>query len=327
MTKLERLIVNSPPVSFLARKSKKIILPGFEGLPLYDVIVFFLHQVRKVGFNERAAAISFNLLMAIPPLMIFLFTLVPYMPIAKEFNRELLLLVKDITPNQNTYRLAEEFIRDFTRPRGGLLSFGFLLIILFSSNAMIGIMRSFDRSLHTVHKERRNFFKFRWTAIRLTSLLIVVLIACILLLIFQGNFLKWLFRIWNITDPNTKALINSIRWLLIVALFFLSIGLIYRYAPAIKKKWKIISPGTILATFLIVLVLSIFSFWIRNFGNMNRIYGSIGTVLILMSLIFISSLVLLIGFELNVSINTLKMLAEQRGVREMDNDQHNVKFH
>jgi membrane protein len=140
-----------------------------------------------------------------------------------------------------------------------------------------------------------------------------------------GQFSKNGFCIWNITDPNNKALVNSIRWLLIVALFFLSIGLIYRYAPAIKKKWKIISPGTILATFLIVLVLSLFSFWIRNFGNMNRIYGSIGTVLILMSLIFISSLVLLIGFELNVSINTLKMLAQQR--EKMVNDQHNVKFH
>ena len=100
-------------MAFIIQKSKKIILPGFNGLPLYDVVKFFINQVNRVGLNDRAAAISFNLIMAIPAACIFIFTLVPYLPIAKEFNTELLRLTKDLTPNQNTYGFVKAFLDDF----------------------------------------------------------------------------------------------------------------------------------------------------------------------------------------------------------------------
>ena len=122
MTKFERLIIAFPPIAFLIKKSKTIVVPGFQGLPLYDVVIFFFQQINKVGLNERAAAISFSFIMAIPATCIFIFTLVPYLPIAKQFNVELLKLTKELTPNQNTYLFVRDFLDDFfgsraARPR------------------------------------------------------------------------------------------------------------------------------------------------------------------------------------------------------------------
>jgi membrane protein len=99
-------------------------------------------------------------------------------------------------------------------------------------------------------------------------------------------------------------------------LVFISIALIYRYAPAVEKKWKFFSPGALLATILIISFTILFSFWVNNIATYNKVYGSIGSILILMLLIFVNSLVLLIGFELNVSINSLKSIAVKRKLSE-----------
>ncbi|ULQ57897.1 YihY/virulence factor BrkB family protein [Flavihumibacter rivuli] len=315
MTKIERIILTSTPVKFLVDKSKKIILPGFEGLPLYDVIVFFLQQVRKVGLNERAAAISFNILMAIPAATIFLCTLIPYMPFSKGITEELLKLTQDITPNRNTYLLVKDFLEDFLqKPRSGLLSFGFLVAVFYASNAMMGIMRTFNKSL--MYSTSMNFIQSRWNAIKITSILILLILLAIILLLAQGTVLSWLLDRFDINTPFIRWVVNNLRWFFVVALIYYSIAIIYKYAPSIHERWQLSSPGTILATFLIILTILVFSFWVNKFNNFNKIYGSIGTILVLMVLIDFSSLVLLIGYELNVSIHSLKMMAAERQRKE-----------
>lgn len=316
MTKLERIIITWQPVNFIITRSKHLILPGFQGLPLYDVVLFLLRQIKKEGLNIRAAAISFNLLMAIPPFLIFLFTLVPYLPGQQDFVRELLRLIRDLTPNRETYIWVKDFIVDFTKPRSGLLSIGFITAGFFASNAMLGIMNSFNRSLHVMYRQKRNFLQSRGTALKLTFFIATIFMASILLLISQGSILRNVLRWMDIESDTIRWWISSLRWIVILALIYYAIGLIYRYAPAIQRKWNINSPGTILATFLIVLLTILFSYWVNNFGTYNKVYGSIGTVIILMSSFFFNSLILLIGFELNVSINHLKMEAEIRQGKE-----------
>ena len=316
MTKLERIIITWRPVDFIITRSKHLILPGFQGLPLYDVVLFLLRQIKKEGLNIRAAAISFNLLMAIPPFLIFLFTLVPYLPGQQDFVRELLRLIRDLTPNRETYIWVKDFIVDFTKPRSGLLSIGFITAGFFASNAMLGIMNSFNRSLHVMYRQKRNFLQSRGTALKLTFFIATIFMASILLLITQGSILRNVLRWMDIESDTIRWWISSLRWIVILALIYYAIGLIYRYAPAIQRKWNINSPGTILATFLIVLLTILFSYWVNNFGTYNKVYGSIGTVIILMSSFFFNSLILLIGFELNVSINHLKMEAEIRQGKE-----------
>lgn len=317
MTRLEKIIVDSAPYHVVVKKMKSLVLPGFEGLPLYDVVRFFFAQIRRVGINERAASISFNLLMAFPPLMIFFFTLIPYFPIPKSFNEELLGVARDLSPNENTFLYIKEIVDEISQPKEGLLSFGFLLVAFFSSNAMIGIMRSFDRSLYSLYKrEATNFLRVRWQALKLTGIMFLLVIASVLLLITQGAILRRLLDWLEIKDAAIPWLIITLRWIVIGALFYYSVGLIYKYAPSVKKRWSVHSPGTVLATALIILFTWAFSFWVNNFGSYSKIYGSIGTVLIMMTLIFVNALVLLIGFELNVSINHLKHDAEFRKVRE-----------
>src|SRR5829696_8479088 len=124
MNRIESVIVNSSVAKYVRNKSKHIILPGFEGVPLYDVVMFFAAQMNKVGLNDRAAAVSFNFLMAIPAGTIFLCTLIPYMPISREITIELLDLTKLFAPNESTYGLVANFLNDFLNtPRSGLLSF------------------------------------------------------------------------------------------------------------------------------------------------------------------------------------------------------------
>ncbi len=311
MTKLETFIVNTRIARFVAAQSKKIILPGFDGVPLYDVVIFFVKQINKVGINDRAAAITYNFLMAIPAFTIFLCTLIPYLPISTEITIELLDLTKMITPNEETYGVVATFLNDFLNtPRSGLLSFGFLLAVFYSSNAVMALMRSFNSSLYQCRE--RGFFKERWTAVKLTTVLILIIISTVSLLVTQGEMFRWLMATMEITNPFLRQLIHSVRWIIIVLLILYMVGYLYKYAPAITKRWKLTSPGAIFATMLVVLSTFVFSWWVAKFGGFNKVYGSIGTIMILMFLTYVNSLILLVGYELNVCIHSLKALAEER---------------
>src|SRR5689334_3198605 len=116
MIKLQRIILNSPPVSFVIRKSKKMILPGFEGIPLYDVGKFFLQQTQQIGLNDRAASISFNFLLAVPPLCIFIFTLLANLPWSQKLYIEANDLIRQISPDDSTYAILKSIMDDFFKP-------------------------------------------------------------------------------------------------------------------------------------------------------------------------------------------------------------------
>jgi membrane protein len=316
MTTLDKYIKTSVPYRYFSLRSKSIYLPGLQGLPLYEVVVFFKSQVQKVGLIERARSIAFSFLMAIPAATIFLCTLIPYLPVSKKLAGQLLVLTKEITPNQNTSQMVANFINDFlTKPRGGLLSFGLVVALYYASNAMISLMRSFNRSLHSF--TRRNYFENRLVAIQLTLVMILLLIGTIVILVTQNELLKYVFRAFHVQRSSARSIVKTLRWVVIIPLFYFTIAFIYKHAPAIKKKWRLISPGTTLATFLMILLTFLFSFWVNKFGNYNKVYGSIGTILILMIVVYCNALILLIGFELNVSIHYLKEKAPGRAQKRV----------
>lgn len=305
--RITKSISHSAPANFLVNKSKVIILPGFHGIPLFDVINFFFKQVKKVGMKERASAIAFNFVMAIPPAIIFFFTLIPYLPISKQFISALDSLIIDIIPGQQYSSPLLKFLHDFiSKPRTGLLSIGFILSLYFSSNAVLGIMRSFDKNYEGFRK--RKIVEKRSVALKLTLILFVLVFISVLFFAARGQVLQFI----GIKNHGLRVLINNIRWVIIVLLFFYSISYIYRHAPAVHKKWNFINTGSIVATFLMIVFTFGFSYWVNHFGRYNQLYGSISTILIVMLLIYFNSLVLLIGFELNVSITSLKRIADER---------------
>jgi membrane protein len=281
-----------------------MVIPGFKGMPVYDVVVFFFRQINKVGLNERASAITFNLIMALPAAMLFLFSLIPYFPASFKVEAQVLKMFKDITPNSQTYAFIKNLINDLLVKHVGVFSFGFLLLIFYASNAMMGIIRTFDRSI----QEQKGFFMHRrWRAIRLTAILIVLIIASSLILIGQEQLASLVRSLFQLKRKTTLPYWNGVRWSIIIGLLFTGISLIYTYEPSVKKRWAFVSAGSLLATTLTLLTTLVFSYWVDMFAssNYNKVYGSIGTVLIIMLLMYINSLILLIGFELNVSLTYL----------------------
>jgi membrane protein len=259
--------------------------------------------------------------MAIPPAIIFLFTLIPLLPISAEFEQSLYILIRDVIPGEKNNAALINFLHDFiNNPRNELLSLGFLLSLFFSSNAVMGIMRSFDKNY--IGFRKRKPFHRRLVALGLTLILFGIVIAATLLLVMHGALLKKL----GIGTPWFRELIHNARWIFIILLFFYSISYIYRHAPAVHKKWPHLTPGSILATFLMLVFTVGFTWWVNQFGNYNEIYGSIGTILMLMLLIFFNSLVLLIGFELNVSITSLKKIADERNNTPIEGNEKSVEI-
>lgn len=292
--------------SKLARKqihdgNKKLILTNLSGYSFSTVFKAFLRQLKKTSLTERAAGISFNIVMAIPPTLIFIFTLIPYLPISKQFINQMFALIRDVVPGEKNNAAIITFLRDFlNKPRNGLLSFGLLLAILFSSNAMMGVLRSFDKNYPGFSK--RKMLNKRKVALQLTLICFFLVFLCILLLVAQSVVLKWL----GVKGVGVRSIIENVRWILIILLTFYIVSHIYRHGPAVARKWPLVTPGSLFATTLMILATALVTYYVNHFSNYNKLYGSIGAIFVLMSLIYANSLALLMGFELNVTLTQLQ---------------------
>jgi membrane protein len=208
-------------------------------------------------------------------------------------------------PGNENNTVIIQFLEDFlNQPRNGLLSLGLLLALFFSSNAMMGILRSFDKDYEGFEKRKR--FKKRQTALLLTIVSFFLFFIFLFLMIAQGAVLHWI----GIRSYALRVIIVNTRWVIILLLIFYIISLIYRHGPPVSKKWGLITPGSVFSTTLMLLATFLFSYYVENFNSYNKLYGSISAIFILMTLIFVNALVVLMGFELNVAISNLKRKKE-----------------
>jgi membrane protein len=301
--KILRLIVYSPPVQKLSEASKKLVLPGFDGMPLYDVADFFFTGIQKGSVRSRASSVSYSFFLALFPGIIFLFTLIPYIPV-DNFQTQLLLLMKDVLPS-NAYLAARETIVDIiSHQHGELLSIGFLLVLYFSTNGITALIDGFNRSYHV--RETRKGFGLRLVAFSLTAILSLLVVIAILLIIFSETALDSLVTHHILKNKMQIVLLYAGKWFIIIMLFLSAISAMYYFGPALKKKWRFISPGSMLAAFLCILTAVAFGWFVNKFGNYNKVYGSIGTLIVIMLWIYYNSLILIIGFELNASIDNAR---------------------
>jgi membrane protein len=281
-------------------KAKKITLPGFDKMPLYDVMVFFWRSIVDGALSTRASAIAFSFFVGLFPAIIFLFTLIPYIPI-ENFQNQLFLLIKDMVP-ANAFMAIEETVQDILhRQRGGLLSLGFFMALIFSTNGFASMMTAFDASLHSF--ERRTWMGQRLIALLLLAIMSVLLTLAIALITYGQHFINYLANNGYLKDHFIIILLTLGKWIVILVLFFMANSFLYYLAPAKKTKWRFISAGSTLSTALSVATFVGFTYYINNFGQYNKLYGSIGTLLVIMLLMYLLSMILLIGFELNASIN------------------------
>lgn len=271
-----------------------------RNISLYDIIVVFIEKVRKDEIFERAYSVAFNFTLAIFPAIIFLFTLIPYFTFIPELEIKIRTFLQDVMPH-SLYIAASSTIDDIlSRPRGGLLSFGFILALYLSTNGMDSLMQAFNKCYRTV--ERRGFLKTRLIATGLTFTLALVLILAIALLIVGQLFIH-LVENYYFVENYAVALIILLRFVIVFVIFLTGISCIYYLAPAVHDRWRFFSYGSIIATFLSMGISYLFSYYINNFATYNKLYGSIGALIAIMIWLFLVSVVLLIGFEVNASID------------------------
>lgn len=288
---------------------KKLVLPGFDRVPFYDVISFFFRGFKKGALVTRASSIAFNLMLALLPTTFFVFTLIPFIPI-QNLQSELIYLFENIVP-ENAYHLIESTIIDvITRKSGFVLIVMFLASAVMSSNGIHALIHAFVVSDH-------QFETRSWVAQRRVSfslLLIIVFLIAIsgIVLIFGNNFIQILVEREIIKSDWVKYLVITLKWLIIIAILFLTISSLYYLAPSRKAKFRFFSAGATLATILFIITSLGFSAYVNNFNNYNKLYGSMGTILVILLWLYLNSISLLIGFELNASIKTANI--KQRSI-------------
>ncbi len=317
---IQQRIESHPWVVKPIQWAKNHSLPGFFSVPIYDVLVFVYNETRRVALFTRANAIAFSFFLSLFPALLSLFTLIPflldiatnYVPELENFNSILYEEIKRVMPGQ-AGDVVFSFVQDITnQPRVGLLSFGFLLSIYFSSNGMLAMMQSFEKS-YSMTFRRRSGLKKRLVAIVLVGILGVLLFASVIFIILGNIILDWLSALINWSVLETLA-VDLLRWLAILALYYVAIGILYRYGAATYRRFSMFSPGVTLASGLSILTSVAFSVYVDEFNRYDtyaKFYGSIATVIIVMLWMQLNALILLIGFELNASIAINRDLKQQ----------------
>lgn len=277
---------------------QRVPIPGTQ-ISLYHVLRVLWKKIITFDIDQRAAAVSFSLMLAVFPGIIFVFTLIPYLPI-DNLDQKILEFLINILP-RGIYGAVAHTIADIvSRRRVDILSFGFFFTIFAATNGMMALMRAFNMALKK--RDKRTYIKARGLGFLLTALLIFTLIFAIAILIVGQIFLEYLLNKNVIGEDINLLIIQVLRYFSVFIIFFLGISCIYYFAPAIKKKLAFFNVGAVIASILCILVTNLFSFYLINFNSYNKLYGSIGTFIGVMVWIYLISLILIFGFEVNISV-------------------------
>ena len=297
---IENKLNKIPVLRQLVAFGKTIKLKSFEGLSLYDIIELYGIGIFKGAFSYRASAVAFSFFMALFPFALFILNLIPFIPL-ENFQQDFLQFVEEGVP-PNTYDAIALIISDImNHSHQGLLSSGFILSILLMTNGVNAVLGGFEMSAHIT--VTRGFFKQYFIALALSlalSLLLIVTVAAIVIAEIM---------IQKINIQGYVADVSVIEWsrfFFIILMILITTSILYKFGTKETSKISFISYGAVFTTILIIISSYIFGVYVEKFARYNELYGSIGTLLVLMFYIWINCMVLLLGFELNATIYKLK---------------------
>jgi membrane protein len=306
--RLKKKVLSVPLARTVRTVTKQIKLKRYGNLSLYRFLNIFFFNIQDDEIMDRANGVSYNLILAIFPAIIFLFTLIPYITVYyPEINRESIMQFMGEMMPPSMYDVASSTVLDIiSNQRGGLLTFGFVFALFLATNGMLALMRAFNACYKTVDK--RNVWRMRLTATGLTILLSFVLFLAIVLLVVGQIVINYVtthlqdFSNLNLSD-FTIYLLLFLRFAVIFIVFFFAISFIYYFGPAVHYNWRFFSIGSWLATLGCLGISYGFSYYVTNFGSYNKVYGSIGALIALMIWIQLLTVVLLFGYEINASLH------------------------
>jgi membrane protein len=292
-------VLNADGKHKLKEKVNNLVLPGFEGIPIREVFEFVIRGFRKGVLVTRASSIAFNLLMAVLPATVFLFTLIPFIPIPN-FQQELIKMFENIFP-ANAYHLMENTIIDIiTNKSGGLLFFMFFATVIFSTNGIHAILNAFVVTSHSF--KPRTWINQRKVSVLLLLIGIFMIAAAGMLIIFGKTAVNRLVELDILERRLVISILVFLKWIVVVILLFIAISFLYYFAPAKRHDFRFITAGSTMATILFIITSLGFSAYVNSFGQYNKLYGWIGSLMVILVWLYLNSIAILIGFELNLSI-------------------------
>lgn len=295
--KLERI----PVLKYIVRFGKSIKLPYSEGLTLYHLSELYITGIVKGDLSYRAGAIAFSFFMSLFPFALFILNLIPHIPM-EGFKEDFMMFVEDNVP-PNTFAAIKGILDDILHnSQGSLLSIGILLAILLMSNGMNAILSGFQSSMHITIK--RSFFRQYALAIGLSLVFAVLLIITVAVIVTLEVIINSLTSSGLLTDD--VYLLKSGRYIMLIAMVLTITSMLFKFAAAETRSSAFFSYGSIFSTVLFGLTSYGFGIYVVRFAKYNQLYGSIGTLLVLMLYIWINCFILLLGFELNALIHKLK---------------------
>ncbi|MEX0966814.1 MAG: YihY/virulence factor BrkB family protein [Bacteroidia bacterium] len=272
--------------------SKNTVLPGFAGISIYYFVRFFRIRLGNESLNMRASSIAFNFFLAIVPGLIFLFTLLPYVPI-DNMSGELLIFLSEFLPESAYETIRDTLVDILKTQRVGLLSFVIILALYYSQNGFHSLLEAFDKN------DPRPFWKKRLLALGFSFILPFLLILGIAILTGTEALVKYLLLEDYMMDYAFSFLLLVLKWMVFFAIILTGTTLLYYYGTPRMKRWKIFMPGAFFASVIIMLCSVGFGLYVDNFSQYNKLFGSLGALIVVMVLLYINAAVLVIGYEIN----------------------------
>ena len=303
---IEQKIEKIPVLRWVLRFLKSIKLPGLEGLSLYDLFEMYVLGIIHGALTIRASAVAFSFFMAIFPFLLFIIILIPYIPFEGFQSDFLNFLEASLPPNTSDF-FNQNIFENINKNRGGgLISSVFLISMFLMSNGVNAVFSSFENSYH--QQLNRNFINQYLYAFGVSIILVVILIITIIGIGFSEIYLIHpLYDSLNIEDASTELFwIDNSKFLFFVLMIYLIVAVLYFFGTKEGKQSRFFSVGALFTTLLVLLNSYVFGFYIENFSNYNQLYGSIGALLILLFYLWLNAIILLLGFELNTSLQRLK---------------------
>lgn len=313
-TKILRLEVR---LLWQARKLKKIHF-GDPDKNIYDVGRIFLIQLQKDDIIERAGSMAFNFTIALFPLILFLLNLIPYLQDIFPYitTQNILTFIQEILPEE-VYGQSENTIMDIvSKPRQSMLSLGFFFALFASTQGVMSMMNSFNSVYQT--KDNRGFIQSRGIAVSIVMVLAFTVITASIVMIVGGVLIRRLDEMQVFNSGFMIFLFSSLKFLILLLMFYITTAFIFRFAPAVHDKWNFFSTGAKLAGLLITLGFYGFSFYLNNFASYNKLYGSIGTLIALMLWLLITSIIVIVCFEVNVSLDLVEENKKRKDIKEIE---------
>ena len=297
-----------PLLRWIINFIKSIKLPGLTGLSLYDLLEMYILGIIHGALTIRASAIAFSFFMAIFPFLLFILILIPYIPIDGFQNDFLRVLNTTLPPTTSDFFNKNIFDNINNQSTGGLLSSVFIVSMFLMANGVNAIFSGFKNSYH--QKLNRNFINQYIHAIGVSLLLVVILILTIAGLGFIEIYVVHpIYENLDFLDSSSELVwLNILKFLFFSLMIYIGIFVLYFFGNSKLERSSFYSIGALLTMILVILNSFLFSVYIDNFSSYNQLYGSIGALVVLMFYLWLNAIILILGFELNTSLQKLKDL-------------------